>query len=221
MLAAPRIVFMGTPEFAVPSLRALLDGGCRVAAVYTQPDRPAGRGREAAASPVKRLAVELGIEVLQPRSLREPEALARLAGLAPDLIVVVAYGLLLPASVLGLPRYGCLNVHPSLLPRHRGPSPIPWAILDGDAVTGVTMMLMDEGMDTGPILEQVEEPVRDDDTALSLSRRLAALAAALLPRTVGRWARGEIKPQPQDDARASYSRLITKADGQIDWRLPA
>lgn len=212
---------MGTPEFAVPCLKSLLDGGYQVVAVYTQPDRPAGRGQGFLASPVKRLAQEIGLKVVQPAALRQQSAVSELAALAPDLIAVAAYGLMLPRTVLDLPRWGCLNVHPSLLPSHRGPSPIAWGILDGDTVAGVTMMLMDAGMDTGPILEQRELPVADEDTALTLGHKLAALAATMLPATLERWVRGELKPQPQDNGRATYSRLITKADGEIDWRLPA
>ncbi len=216
-----RIVFMGTPEFAVPCLKALLDARFDVVAVYSQPDRPAGRGRGMAPGPVKMLAAESEIAVVQPDTLRSATAATRLAQFAPDVIVVAAYGLLLPETVLDIPRHGCVNVHPSLLPRHRGPSPIPWAILEGDHVTGVSMMLMDAGMDTGPVLEQVEVPVSDDDTALELRDKLAALAASMLPCTLDRWAGGEIMPRAQDNTQATYSRLITKKDGEIDWKLTA
>lgn len=216
-----RIVFMGSPEFALPCLKALLDSGRNVVAAYTQPDRPSGRGREAAGPPVKRLAVERGIAVFQPASLRDPSAQAALAALSPELIVVAAYGLILPRAVLEMPRWGCVNVHPSLLPRHRGASPIPWAILEGDAMTGVTMMLMDVGLDTGAILEQEEEPISDEDNAHALSDRLAGLAAGMLPGTIDRRVAGQITARPQDEACATYSRLIAKEDGEIDWNLPA
>lgn len=221
MKPSVRIVFMGTPEFALPCLKSLLDSGNNVVAVYTQPDRPAGRGREAVPSPVKRLAMERGIVVCQPVSLRDDAAQQALSAFSPDLIVVAAYGLILPPAVLKMPLWGCINVHPSLLPKYRGASPIPWAILEGDATTGITMMLMDAGLDTGSILEQREEPVSDADTGLTLCDRLAALSAEMLQGTIDRWVCGEIKPRPQEESLATCSRLITKADGEIDWRLPA
>lgn len=216
-----RIVFMGTPAFALPSLEALLAGEHSVVAVYTQPDRPAGRGRGLNASPVKRLAESHGLPVMQPVRLKEPQALRQLQDLAPDAIVVAAFGQLLPKTVLDIPPFGCINVHPSLLPRHRGPSPIPWAILEGDEVTGVTIMLMDPGMDTGPILAQREEPVLPQDTAGSLGDRLAELSGPFLAATLNRWLGGEIRPAPQDNSRATYSKAISKDDGDMDWNQPA
>jgi methionyl-tRNA formyltransferase len=219
--ACLNIVFMGTPQFGVPCLEALLSTHHNMAAVYVQPDRPAGRGREPSDGPVKSLALRNRLEVVQPSSLRDPVALDTLARFKPDVIVVVAYGLLLPQAVLDLPRYHALNVHPSLLPRHRGASPIPWAILEGDPVTGVSIMLMDSGLDTGPVLEQEEVPIADSDNALILGGRLAEVAAAMLPDTIDRWVRGELKPVPQDNDKATYSRLISKGDGEMDWRLPA
>ncbi len=216
-----RVVFMGTPEFAVPALRRLLEA-YQVVGVVTQPDRPAGRGRKLQPPPVKELALTQGLPVLQPRSLRkDPAALQAIADLRPDLIVVAAYGLILPQSVLDIPPHGCLNIHASLLPKYRGPAPIPAAILAGDKETGVTIMRMDAGMDTGPILAQRRTPIHPDDTTASLSARLAELGAELLSEVLPRWLKGEITPQPQDDAQATYCGLIRKEDGEIDWTQPA
>lgn len=211
---------MGTPELAVPSLGALIER-FEVVAVATQPDRRAGRGRGLEASPVKRRALEADLPVLQPAGLRDPAAVAQLAAYRPDLVAVVAYGLILPPALLELPPLGCVNVHTSLLPRHRGASPIHGAILAGDEVTGVTTMLMDEGLDTGPILLQEREPVRPRDTTVTLGARLAERGAALLVRTVERLAAASIDPAPQDDAEATLTGLIRKQDGLIDWRRPA
>ncbi|HLC23461.1 MAG TPA: methionyl-tRNA formyltransferase [Dehalococcoidia bacterium] len=220
-LAWARVIFMGTPDFAVPCLQSLLATQHQVAAVYTQPDRPAGRGREPAASPVKRLAIASGIEVVQPVSLRDAPAIEKLAGFKPDVIIVAAYGLILPQAALDLPGHGVLNVHPSLLPRHRGASPIPGAILEGDPVTGVSIMLMDAGMDTGPVLAQETASIAAEDNALTLGTKLAAMAASMLPDALDGWVRGELKAVPQDASKATCSRLISKEDGEIDWRLPA
>ena len=216
-----RIVFMGTPEFAVPSLEALPAVEHEIVAVYTQPDRSAGRGRSLVLNPVKSLAQSQRVEVVQPASLRESVALEKLRSLSPDAIVVVAYGQILPEEALSIPPYGCINVHPSLLPRHRGPSPIPWTILEGDIITGVTTMLMDVGMDTGPILEQREIPVLDEDTTATLQHRLAGIAASLLPETLDKWFRGEVRPNPQDESLATYSWLVSAGDGEMNWQLPA
>ncbi len=223
-----RIVFLGTPAFAVPSLRSLCEQaasrGWQVAGVGTQPDRPAGRGKQLAQSPVKQYAIEQGLPVLQPASLRkDPAAVEALAALAPDLIVVAAYGLILPPSVLALPTYGCINVHASLLPAYRGASPITAAILDGRSESGVTIMLMDEGMDTGPALRQGTEPILPADTTASLSERLAEVGAALLVETLPAWLEGDIAPIAQDElpGEVSMCRLIKKEDGQIDWTRPA
>jgi len=215
------LVFMGTPQFALPSLRALHGAGYEIAAVYTRPDRPAGRGLRPRPPPVKELAQQLGLPVRQPESLRRPEALEELRALAPEVIVVCAYGQILRRPVLEIPPRGVLNVHPSLLPRHRGPSPIAAAILSGDAETGVTVMLMDEGMDTGPIIAQRSLPISPLDSAGSLAEKLSPLAAELLLETLPRWLRGEITPQPQDESRATVTRLLRKEDGAIDWALPA
>jgi methionyl-tRNA formyltransferase len=223
-----RIVFMGTPEFAVPSLVALRDAapeqGWELVGVATQPDRPAGRGKRLVASPVKAQAEHDNLPILQPTSFRkDPNALPALAALQPDLLVVAAYGLILPRSVLALPKYGAINVHASLLPAYRGASPITTAILDGRETTGISIMLMDEGMDTGPVLAQAEQAIHPDDTTASLSERLATQGAALLVETLPRWLTGEITPTPQDQlpGEVSLCRLIKKEDGQIDWSQPA
>jgi methionyl-tRNA formyltransferase len=215
-----RVIFMGTPEFAVPSLRALVDGH-EVVGVVTQPDRPAGRGRKVVVSPVKEVALAQGLPLFQPPSLRPPEAVARLAEWRPEVIVVAAFGQILREPVLALPPHGCLNVHASLLPRYRGAAPIAAAILAGEAVTGVTIMRMDEGMDTGPILAQVECPIAPDDTTATLSARLAELGARLLLETLPGWLAGEIEAQPQDGSLATYCRPLQKEDGRLDWTRPA
>ena len=216
-----RTVFMGTPQFAVPVLASLLENSYQVVAVYTQPDKPAGRGHGVAVSPVKRLALERQISVVQPETLRSSEAVAKLASFEPELIVVAAFGLILPSEVLSLPKFGCINVHPSLLPRHRGPSPVANAILCGDELTGVTIMLMDTKVDAGPILAQRKVGISSMDTTGSLSDKLAEAGAGLLLETLPKWVGCELKPQPQDESQATYSRLITSGDGEIDWHLSA
>jgi len=216
-----RVVFMGTPDFALPTLERLL-AQHQVVGVFTQPDREAGRGRQVSFSPVKRLALAHHLPVLQPQSLRrEPETVERLRTLSPEVIVVAAYGLILPQTVLDIPAHGCLNVHASLLPKYRGAAPVAGAILGGEAETGITIMLMDAGMDTGPILTQAYTPIRPDDTTGTLETRLAHLGADLLAETLPRWLNGEIVPRPQDDSQATYTRLISKDAGQIDWHEPA
>ncbi len=212
-----KIIFMGTPEFAALVLGRLSATEHQILVVYTQPDKPAGRNLQSAASPVKELALKQGLSVVQAASLRHPEEIARLSGFAPDIIVVAAYGLLLPPEVLRIPTLGCLNVHPSLLPRYRGASPVTATILAGDTMSGVSIMLLDEGMDTGPVLSQIEEPVLIDDTTGSLTTRLAKRGAELLIETLKPWAESKLKPIPQDNKMASYTRLITKQQGQIDW----
>jgi methionyl-tRNA formyltransferase len=230
-VASPvRVLFMGTPDFAVPSLRALVQNAARgrvwhagldVVGVVTRPDKPAGRGRQVAVSPVKRVAQELGLPVLQPGPLRRPEALAQLRATRPDLIVVAAFGQILPPEVLALPRFGCLNVHASLLPRHRGASPIHAAILEGDAETGVSIMLMDEGLDTGPVLAQVATPVAPDETAGEVFERLAGMGARALLGTLPLWIAGGIAPEAQDPRLATLTRPLTKEQGRLDWSQPA
>ena len=220
-----RTVFMGTPDFAVPTLRALLENPAyHLVGVVTQPDRQAGRGggggRRVQMSPVKEAALAAGVPILQPERLRRPEALAQLAALAPDLIIVAAYGQILRPEVLALPRFGCLNVHASLLPRWRGAAPIAAAILAGDAATGSTIMRMDEGMDTGPILAQAEEAIRPGDTTGSLGERLAEQGARLLLSTLPGYLAGDILPRPQPETGATLCRPLQKEQGRIDWRQP-
>ncbi len=216
-----RTVFMGTPQFAATVLDSLLQNQYPVIAVYTQPDRPAGRGHGVSSSPVKELALEWGKPVVQPETLKSGEAAEELAGFGPDLIIVAASAFFLPDGVLGLPKYGCLNIHPSLLPRHRGASPIASAILCGDDTTGVTVMLMDSGMDTGPVVAQETVKVSPEDTTGSLSSRLAEVGAGLMLKTLPEWVAGRLKTQAQDDSQATYSRAITVDDAEIDWQLPA
>ena len=210
---------MGTPDFSVPVLEALIGSDFQVAAVYTQPDRKAGRGQQVTTSPVKRLALSHGLDVVQIEKFKVAGTIEKLAAFAPDLIVVTAFGLLLPPEVLSLPKSGCVNVHPSLLPRHRGPSPIAATILQGDETTGVTIMLMDAGMDTGPVLSQKDVPVSDEETTGSLGTKLARIGAQLLIETLPLWVEGRIKPRPQEESKASYSKMIKKEDGEVDWRL--
>lgn len=215
-----KIVFAGTPDFAVPTLARLLESE-QVLAVYTQPDRPAGRGRKPRPSPVKATALEAGVEVRQPQSLRDADAQEQLAALAPDVMVVVAYGLILPPAVLAIPRMGCVNVHASLLPRWRGAAPIHRAVLAGDEHTGISIMLMEAGLDTGPVLATAETPILPTDSSGSLHDRLAALGAELLAQTLPRFAAGEIHPVPQDDARATYADKLRKEEAELNWRQPA
>ncbi|MDP6448965.1 MAG: methionyl-tRNA formyltransferase [Dehalococcoidales bacterium] len=216
-----RVLFMGTPEFAVPPLEYLCLNHYQVIAVYTQPDRPAGRGRSLSPSPVKKAALARGLTVVQPANLKEAAAVAQLAGFRPDIIVVAAFGQILPPSVLEIPRHGCLNLHPSLLPRFRGAAPVAAAILAGDESTGVSIMLMDSGLDTGPVLARKTVTIAPQDTTGSLTDKLLQVAARLLPEVVIGWTRGEIKPQPQNEAGVTYCQVLTKKDGEIYWRRPA
>jgi len=214
-----RVVFMGTPEFAVPALEGLIHYGYEVVAVYTQPDRPAGRGRAPSFSAVKAAALAHELPVFQPASLRDETE--RIADLQPEAIVLVAFAQLLPAAILGVPPLGCLNIHPSLLPNHRGSSPIVAAILAGDEITGVSIMLMEEGLDAGPILGQEAVPILSEDTAGSLTLKLAHPGARLLLQILPRWVEGRLVPQSQNEVEATYSKRIVKEDGEIDWRLSA
>jgi len=217
-----RLVFAGTPDFAVPSLRACLASGAEVAAVYTQPDRPAGRGRKLAPSPVKQAALAAGVPVEQPETLRDAAARERLRAHAPDLIVVVAYGLILPRRVLAIPRLGCWNVHASLLPRWRGAAPIQRAILAGDAETGVDLMQMEPGLDTGPVLLEARTPIAPDDTGGTLHDRLAALGAELLAEGLARVRCGEpLVARPQAAEGVVYAHKLDKAEAKLDWTEPA
>jgi methionyl-tRNA formyltransferase len=216
-----RIVFMGTPEFAVPSLERLILSQYRVAAVYTQPDRPAGRGRTLVSPLVKELALWLGLPVVQPVSLKPASELARLTELKPDVIVVAAFAQILPQSILDIPAYGCINIHPSLLPRHRGASPVAAAILAGDEFSGVSIMLLEAGVDTGPVLARAAIPVSPQDNTGSLTEKLSLIAASLLQETLAGWLRHEIVPKPQNEAEVTYFARVTKGAGEIDWGLPA
>ncbi len=220
-LLALRIVFLGTPSFAVPALDALLQAGHLVSLVVTRPARETGRGQRETQPPLARFALQLSLPVYQPERIGTPEALQRIRGAVPDLLVVVAYGQILPPSMLAVPHLGCLNVHASLLPRHRGASPISAALLSGDSETGVSIMLLDEGMDTGPVLARRSIPIGATDDEISLSERLAATGAGLLTEVLPGWARAEIQPEPQEHAHATLTRPTTRSDGVLDWTRPA
>jgi|Deesub1362A_J573_1020465.scaffolds.fasta_scaffold00169_31 methionyl-tRNA formyltransferase len=215
-----RLVFFGTPDFALPSLTALIEAGYSLVAVVTQPDRQKGRGRRVLPPPVKVEAQRHGLPVLQPLKAREEDFIRDLRRLGPDLIIVVAYGQILPPDIIHMPRMGCINLHASLLPKYRGAAPINWAIINGERKTGVTTMLMDEGMDTGPVLLQKEIEIDKEDTAGTLSKRLASEGAELLITTIEGLKRGEIRPVPQS-GETSYAPPLKKADGLIDWSMPA
>ncbi|HEX3129276.1 MAG TPA: methionyl-tRNA formyltransferase [Thermoanaerobaculia bacterium] len=223
MAAAPieRIVFFGTPEFAVPTLAALVAAGRKPACVVTQPARPVGRGQKVQDPPVAAWARERGLPVVQPEKVRDPAFLETTRELAPDVAVVVAFGQIFPRDLLALPRLGCVNVHASLLPRWRGAAPIQAAIAAGDRVTGVTTMLMEAGLDTGPMLLEEETEIRPDETADELSRRLAEMGGRLLVRTLERLEAGDLEPRPQDAAAATYAPRLTREDGRVDWTRPA
>ncbi|MFB3887654.1 MAG: methionyl-tRNA formyltransferase [Thermodesulfobacteriota bacterium] len=216
-----RIVFFGTPAFAIPVLEKLIQGQEEVAAVVTQPDREKGRGRKAVPSPVKELALGQGLPLFQPEKARGEAFQNSIRSLHPDLFVVVAYGQILPKSLLEIPRQGAVNVHASLLPKYRGAAPIPWAILRGERVTGVTTMAMDEGMDTGDILLQAETPIDEKETGQTLHDRLALLGAELLSETIRRMRAGSVRPVPQDHSKATYAPPLKKEDGKIDWSKEA
>lgn len=213
-----RIVFAGTPDFSVPVLQAILDSDHTVVGVYTQPDRPAGRGRRLAPGPVKQLALSHELPVQQPVSLKDAAAQSELAGLQPDLMVVVAYGLLLPQAVLDIPRLGCVNLHASLLPRWRGAAPIQRAILAGDSESGVCLMQMEAGLDSGPVLAEVRTPINADETGGSLHDRLSGLAAQLLARHLDDLEDNRLVPQPQDESRVTYAHKLDKREAVIDWQ---
>ena len=215
------IVFIGTPDFAVPALQRVVAAGYEVAAVFTQPDRPAGRGRTSTSPAVKAAADDLGLPVYQPASLKDSGVVEQLRALAPELIVGVAYGQLIVPQVLAIPPRGVLNVHPSLLPRWRGASPVAAAIMAGDDETGVSIMLMDEGLDSGAVLSQTVRAISAADTTGSLTKALAEEGADLLADTLPRWLAGEIEPRPQDESRATACRRLRKADGLIDWTQTA
>lgn len=216
-----KIVFMGTPDFVVPVLRRLVDAGHEIAAVYSRPGRSAGRGRRGWASPVQRFAEDQGMETRQPDSLGSESACAELQDISPDAVVTAAYGRFVPAALLSIPPLGCLNVHPSLLPKYRGPSPVVSAILNGDDVTGVTIMKLDEGMDSGPILAQREAPIQVGETGMELTHRLFDAGASLLVEVLPGWASGRIQAAAQDERLATTTTLVKKSDGEIDWSLRA
>ena len=220
-----RIVFMGTPEFAVPSLQALLDADPeivgRVVGVVTQPDRPKGRGQQLAPPPIKILAQQAGLPVLQPAKMKDQDFLDTLRGWAPDVIAVTAFGRILPPVVLDLPPMGCVNVHGSLLPRYRGAAPIQWAIINGETETGITTMLMDPGLDTGPMLMRATVPIHPTDTAGDLAARLAPLGGRLLVETIVGLKNGTLSPTPQDHTQATLAPLLKKEDGVLNWKAEA
>lgn len=216
-----KIVYMGTPDFAVGPLEALLTAGHSISAVVTQPDKPKGRGREVQFSPVKRCALAQGILVLQPGRIREPEAVKALRELEADVFVVAAFGQILSQEILELPRYGCLNIHASLLPKYRGAAPIQRAILDGEEKTGVTVMQMDAGLDTGDMLLQRTVNIADTDTGDSLQGKLAAAGSALIVEALEALAAGTLQPVKQDSAASCYAKMLTKEEGRIDWNRPA
>ncbi len=219
--AGPRLVFAGTPEFAVPTLQALLGAGYQIVAVYTQPDRPAGRGRRLRFGPVKAHALAANLPIHQPATLRDPLVQAELAALAPDLLVVAAYGLILPPAVLAIPRLGCVNVHASLLPRWRGAAPIQRALLAGDAETGVCIMGMEAGLDTGPVFARAICPIPRGMTGGELHDRLAVLGAEILRAALPDLLAGRLIPEPQDESRATYAPKLDKAEVELDWTRPA
>ncbi|HHW08968.1 MAG TPA: methionyl-tRNA formyltransferase [Firmicutes bacterium] len=215
-----RVVFMGTPDFAVPILRAVAEAGHEILAVVTQPDRPGGRGMKLLPSPVKSEALQKGYQVLQPEKL-DRETIAALSRMAPEVITVAAFGQLLPEELLRVPKYGCLNVHPSLLPRHRGATPIQQALLDGDVITGVTIMVMEKALDAGPIMLQKQSVIMSSDDAGSLGEHLSAAGGALLVEALQLLAAGQAVCRRQDDSAATYCRKLKKEDALLDWNLPA
>ena len=218
MIGSPwRIIFFGTPIFAIPTLKNLLQGPDEVVAVVTQPDREKGRGRKVIPSPVKELALQHGLTLLQPEKVREEGFQEKIKSLQPELFVVLAYGQILPRFLLQIPKYGAVNVHASLLPKYRGAAPIAWAILKGERVTGVTTIMMDEGMDTGDILLQTEIPIGEEETSETLHDRLALLGAKLLLETVSGMKAGNVHPIPQDHLKVTYAPPLKKEDGRIDW----
>lgn len=216
-----RIVFMGTPDFAVPSLDALLRSEDQVVGVVTQPDRPKGRGQTLTPSPIKVLALQHRLPILQPEKMKAAEFLDALRAWEPDLIAVTAFGRILPKIILDMPPRGCVNVHGSLLPQYRGAAPIQWAVINGERETGITTMLMDEGMDTGPMLLQERVPIDPTDTAGTLATKLAPVGGALLVDTLRQLKAGTLHPRPQDHGAATLAPILKKEDGLIDWSLPA
>lgn len=215
------MIFMGTPEFACPTLLALIERGEQLAAVVTQPDRPKGRGQRLMPPPVKELAIRHGIPVLQPHKVRDPDFIDTLRGMRPDVIVVVAFGQILPKALLDIPPHGCINVHASLLPRYRGAAPLNWCIINGEQETGVTTMLMDPGLDTGPMLLSRSTQINADEDIISLHDRMSAMGAMLLAETLDGLKAGRVKPRDQDNALTCYAPMLKKEDGLIDWQRDA
>ena len=216
-----KLIFMGTPDFAVPCLEALLDAGHQVLAVFTQPDKPVGRKQIMTPPAVKICALSHGLTVYQPDTLRSGEAMSVISVLSPEAIVVAAYGKILPKEMIDLPRYGCINVHGSLLPKYRGAAPIQWSFINGDSETGVTIMQMNEGLDTGDILTKAVVPIAQDDTAESMFDKLSVMGSELLVETLESLQKGEITPQPQDVSEATYAPMLNKDISLIDWNKPA
>ncbi len=216
-----RTIFMGTPAFACPTLETLLGRGDQVLAVFTQPDRPKGRGQKLMPPPVKELALRFGLPVYQPPKVREPAVIDQIRAINPDLIVVVAFGQILPQVLLDIPRYGCINVHASLLPRYRGAAPLNWCIINGENETGVTTMLMDAGLDTGPMLLKCATPIGAQEDVAALHDRMSVMGAELLDETIQRLIAGTLVPQPQDDSLSCYAPLLKKEHGLIDWNRDA
>ena len=216
-----RIVFMGTPDFSVPVLESLVKEGYEVVGVVTQPDKPKGRKKSVVMPPVKEKALEFGVPVYQPVKVREPEFVEVLKNLKPDIMVVVAFGQILPKAVLEIPPMGCVNIHASLLPKYRGAAPIQWAIIDGEKKTGITTMMMDEGLDTGDMLEQVVVPIAEDETGDSLHDKLSEVGANLILSTLKKLEQGTAVRTPQTDEGTCYAKMLTKAMGDIDWTMEA
>ena len=217
-----RVIFMGTPDFSVGALKALAENGYEIIGVVTQPDKPRGRGKASAMTPVKEAALELGLTVYQPARVREQSFMDTVRALNPDVIVVSAFGQIIPKALLELPRYGCVNIHASLLPKYRGAAPIQWAVMDGEPVSGVTIMQMDEGLDTGDMLAKTEVPLDPDETGGSLFDKLSRAGAELLIRTLPALEQGTLTPEKQPlESPTAYARMIRKEDGRIDWNLEA
>ena len=216
-----RIIFMGTPEFAAPAIDSLIEAGHEIAAVFSQPDKPKGRGYNMTPPPVKVKALEHGIPVYQPTSMRDGEALKIFKEIQPDVGVVIAYGKILPQEILDAPEFGCINVHASLLPKYRGAAPIQWSVIDGEQKTGVTTMQMDAGLDTGDMLMRSETEILPDETAGELHDRLSAMGAELIVRTLDELAKGELKPEKQDDSQSCYAKMLTKELCAVDWSRSA
>jgi methionyl-tRNA formyltransferase len=216
-----RVIFMGTPEFACPTLQRLIDRGEQVVAVVTQPDRPKGRGQKLMSPPVKELALKYGLPVIQPIKVRDPDVIERLRELRPDVLVVVAFGQILPKALLEIPPLGCINVHASLLPRYRGAAPLNWCIVNGETETGVTTMLMDVGLDTGPMLLKRSTPLDGNEDIVSLHDRMSIMGAELLSETLDGLAAGSIVPQVQDGDQSCYASMLKKEDGLVNWNRDA